>query len=1013
MATQEITLKFNGDPTLLKNALAQVRSDYASTMADVTKQTRLEAQAAAALQRQRSSALLTIWKADTRAAIAEQRARTQAILQEEKQLAAQMIREARATQTSRSQATQAVEREERQLAATMIREARAAETSKSQATRASQRERTQAERQLAIDIRRFETERKQIAIQNSQAIITQAKTEADARIREGRRAANAVIASLREELRAAQANQRQLAARTRGSSAFLAGAVGGVTALVGVSAASEIRAGAVAWLDYASKLETTRIAFTQMLGSAELAQRHLNELQAFALKTPFQFAELIDASQRMQALGFNAQQVIPILTDVGNAVAAAGGGSERLDRVVLAISQIQSKGKVATQEMNQLAEAGIPAWRILEEQLGRSRAELIKMVEQGQISSAVFLEAFQKFSQQNFGGLMEQQSKTFTGAMSNIKDALLQTSATAFQPLYDRLNELAKRMSDTSTKSQEFRDFMNSVGRQLARVWDGAVEAIHILHDAYRLVVASITGQVGAVVHSFLAFRHAVNAATFSLEALAAIARGDLIAAHVAMQKNQQQATLAVLEMKNAVVAAGSAWRELGNIMDRAGERALAAAEKARAAAQMVGVDPTGPEGIFRRKVKPIPTFAPTKTEAPTGKTEAERLEEQRLDFFTKLQEEVRKLRAELQGVDTATRTFAVSQSIVNGLLKDASPEFQKMTQTAAKQVDNLTTQLRLQKELRSFLEDQEEAVRLIIEGEQSHLRVTQEFIQSLRRQGAVLQDTTVFWLQFNATIRDASEASKRLIDDLEALREASRVTSDIPLPSPKIEDIFPEGIPEPPAPPIELTQWEIVLQHIKASMVDFSNFVTGTLIGAFDALTDAVRHSVAAWALYGESITAALKKALAGVLAQIAGEAAIQALLHGAYAIAKLAMLDFRGAALHGLAAAKFAAVAAAAGFGAKAIAGNAFNAAAGGGGAGPTTQQTPERDRTIRERRAGGAPSPHEPTTERTIIIEKQVLIKPPEGWVMQEVRSGYPRGVGGVRDLLRSDLLGEANG
>jgi tape measure domain-containing protein len=253
-------------------------------------------------------------------------------------------------------------------------------------------------------------------------------------------------AEARERVRIAKEAEREAARAARGPDfasilGFSGGVAGGLSALVGVSVISEIRAGAAAWVNYASKLESTRIAFTTMLGSSQRAETHLKELQSFALATPFQFEELIDASQRMQALGFEAEQVIPILTDVGNAVAAAGGGSERLDRVVLALSQIQSKGRVMTQELNQLAEAGISGFKILEQQLGKSRAELVQMVEAGEISSAVFIEAFQKFSRQNFGGLMEKQAKTFTGAMSNIKDSALALSTTALAPLFKQLTD--------------------------------------------------------------------------------------------------------------------------------------------------------------------------------------------------------------------------------------------------------------------------------------------------------------------------------------------------------------------------------------------------------------------------------------------------------------------------------------------------------------------------------------------------------------------------------------------
>jgi tape measure domain-containing protein len=179
-------------------------------------------------------------------------------------------------------------------------------------------------------------------------------------------------------------------------------------------------------------------------------------------------------------MGFSAKQVIPILNDVGNAVAAVGGNKEILDRVILALSQMQAKGRVATQEINQLAEAGIPAWRLLSESIGKSTAETIKLAEQGQISSEVFLQAFQKFSQTNFGGMMEKQSRTFSGAMSNIKDSLSQTAATAFEPLFNKISEISDRIS------QEMQNGKPTFEKSLTAMLSGGTE-----------IVAGIGEQIG------------------------------------------------------------------------------------------------------------------------------------------------------------------------------------------------------------------------------------------------------------------------------------------------------------------------------------------------------------------------------------------------------------------------------------------------------------------------------------------------------------------------------------
>src|SRR4051795_4350513 len=76
--------------------------------------------------------------------------------------------------------------------------------------------------------------------------------------------------------------------------------------------------------------ENSLLAFTTMLGSGEKARQMMANLQKFAIATPFTLSGLIPATQQLIAFGFQADEVIPILTRVGNAVAGLGLGQEGL-----------------------------------------------------------------------------------------------------------------------------------------------------------------------------------------------------------------------------------------------------------------------------------------------------------------------------------------------------------------------------------------------------------------------------------------------------------------------------------------------------------------------------------------------------------------------------------------------------------------------------------------------------------------------------------------------------------
>ncbi len=83
-----------------------------------------------------------------------------------------------------------------------------------------------------------------------------------------------------------------------------------------------------AGIGFNAMMQTANIGFATMLGSAQKADRFLSDLAEFAKVTPFEFPELVDAAKRMLAYGFAAEEVIPILTAVGDAAAGLGAGKE-------------------------------------------------------------------------------------------------------------------------------------------------------------------------------------------------------------------------------------------------------------------------------------------------------------------------------------------------------------------------------------------------------------------------------------------------------------------------------------------------------------------------------------------------------------------------------------------------------------------------------------------------------------------------------------------------------------
>lgn len=190
----------------------------------------------------------------------------------------------------------------------------------------------------------------------------------------------------------------------------------------GATAYTAVRQGFVNPLRMAGEFEQAEIAFTTMLGSAEKARKFIEEMNRFAIETPFDVAGVQDAAKRMLAFGFRQEQIIPYLTAIGSAAAGLGGGTDLIDRISLAIGQMQAKAKVSAEEMLQLTEAGIPAWEILAKKMNTSTQEVMNLSSKGLIPASKAIEMLIEGMNERFPNMLQKQAESLDGLRNQITE---------------------------------------------------------------------------------------------------------------------------------------------------------------------------------------------------------------------------------------------------------------------------------------------------------------------------------------------------------------------------------------------------------------------------------------------------------------------------------------------------------------------------------------------------------------------------------------------------------------
>lgn len=267
----------------------------------------------------------------------------------------------------------------------------------------------------------------------------------------------------------------------------------------------------------ADAYSSAQIGFSTLLGESR-GQQMMNDLDAFAKATPFKSSQVIQQTQRMLAMGWDAESIIDDMGTIGDAAAATGKGEQGLQQIVTALAQIKTKGKLSTEELNQLAEAGVSAKKYIAEGLGygsgdKGIAKMTKDLEDGAISSGKALEALLQ-GMQEYKGMMDQTAnETVTGLWSQIEDTfeiniarrwgqglqdgakksfgsivdLIETADGALTEFGDTVYETGKKFSnwvadkleDTVERITEITgsfDFKNAnLGKKISMLWNGVV----------------------------------------------------------------------------------------------------------------------------------------------------------------------------------------------------------------------------------------------------------------------------------------------------------------------------------------------------------------------------------------------------------------------------------------------------------------------------------------------------------------------------------------------------------
>ncbi|WP_316851157.1 tape measure protein [Pedobacter agri] len=302
------------------------------------------------------------------------------------------------------------------------------------------------------------------------------------------------------------------------------------------------------------EFQQLEIAFTTMLKSKEEADKLMAQVVRLAATTPFGLQDVATGAKQLLAYGTAAKDITPTLSMLGN---IASGVSAPLNDIVYLYGTLQTQGRAYAKDIQQFTGRGIPIIKELASQFRVAESEVMGLVEAGKVGFPEVQKAFQNMTSASgmFYNLMQEQSKSLTGQLSNLEDS--------------------------------FDSMLNAIGKSNEGILNSGIAGLNLLVDNYENVVSII----GVLVTAYGAYRAAlileaalvqlVAARTVGMTTVELLHLGAITAKAAAMRVlNSLMAaspviaytavitalTVAIYSLTQTTTAAAVATRALGNL---------------------------------------------------------------------------------------------------------------------------------------------------------------------------------------------------------------------------------------------------------------------------------------------------------------------------------------------------------------------------------------------------------------------------------------------------------------
>lgn len=170
------------------------------------------------------------------------------------------------------------------------------------------------------------------------------------------------------------------------------------------------------------------------------ANKLFSELEQLDIRLPVGLDTLAGSAQKLAGAGFDVDKIPGMVESIADAASVSTVGlTEGVNRITRALTQIRSKGKLEMEDLNQIAELGLPIRQIIKEQFGMSSDELRDAIKDGAMTMDQALAGIFAGFNSNYAGALEAQTSNLLGLVDKLKASWSRFAGEASEPLFEAM----------------------------------------------------------------------------------------------------------------------------------------------------------------------------------------------------------------------------------------------------------------------------------------------------------------------------------------------------------------------------------------------------------------------------------------------------------------------------------------------------------------------------------------------------------------------------------------------